>query len=254
MKRYIYPLAIYTLLFAIACSEDEPAPQNGPVVDDFSIAIEENQAFGTVLGSIVVNESTGSLNFSLSNQSPAGALSINQTSGELTVAQECLFNFESNPVITAQVSVSDDNGSAVASVEINLIDINDPMTLTVWTGPEISFTKADGANPDLAQNQDQISASVAITRGNSGGQIYNAVSEIEADKANSPVGTLWAEGSIDDIECLTFSKFRDAVDPRGVVGKDLILYLEGEDVYLSVKFTSWSTGKAGGFAYTRSTE
>jgi hypothetical protein len=257
MRKNHFFLIIATLLITIACSEEEPAPQVAPDVDDFSLTIEENPASGVVLGSIKVNESSGSLRFSLSNQNPSGALAINQTSGELTVAEECLFNFEVRTVITAQVNVTDDLGSTVASVEINLIDVSDPVTFTIWNGPTMSFTKEDGADPSLSQNQDQISASVALTRGNSGGQIYNAVTESMANKANSPAGTLWAIGNINDIECLTFSKFRDAVgDPKDVVGKNLLLYLEAEDAYLTINFTSWTAGSTngGGFAYTRSTE
>jgi len=41
-----------------------------------------------------------------------------------------------------------------------------------------------------------------------------------------------------------------------VVGKDLILYLEAEDVYLPLSFSAWTQGNidGGGFAYTRATE
>ena len=54
---------------------------------------------------------------------------------------------------------------------------------------------------------------------------------------------------------MTFKKFRAAVGkPKDVVGKDLVMYLEDDDVYLTVKFTSWTEGKNGGFAYERSTK
>ena len=60
---------------------------------------------------------------------------------------------------------------------------------------------------------------------------------------------------MDQIETLTFQKFRAAVgDPKDIVGKNLVMYLEDDDVYLSVKFTSWSQGQKGGFAYERSTK
>jgi hypothetical protein len=38
------------------------------------------------------------------------------------------------------------------------------------------------------------------------------------------------------------------------VGSDLVLYLVDENIYLSVKFTSWSQGQKGGFAYERSSK
>jgi hypothetical protein len=33
----------------------------------------------------------------------------------------------------------------------------------------------------------------------------------------------------------------------------MVLHLIADDVYISIKFTSWATGKTGGFAYERST-
>ena len=126
---------------------------------------------------------------------------------------------------------------------------------TIWNGATITFTKSDGSDPAVMANQDRLSSNVWITRGNNGGQIYNIVNESVADKTNSPVGTKWAIGTLSQIETLSFKKFRAAVGkPKDVVGKDLVMYLEDDDVYLTVKFTSWTEGKNGGFAYERSTK
>ena len=126
---------------------------------------------------------------------------------------------------------------------------------TIWTGANQSFTKSDGADPNLEANQDRLTSNVWITRGNDGGQIYNAAKESIANKTNSPVGTTWAIGTIDQIESLTFKKFRAAVGkPKDVVGKDLVMYLEDDDIYLSVKFSDWSQKQNGGFTYERSSK
>ena len=132
----------------------------------------------------------------------------------------------------------------------------------IWTGTNMTFTKGDQSDPTLESNQDRITDNVWITRpnkkedGKNGyGQIYNIKEESKPDENNSPVGTKWAVGTIDQIETLTFIKFRAAVGkPKNVVGKNLVMYLEKDDVYLSVKFTSWSQGEKGGFAYERSTK
>jgi hypothetical protein len=119
----------------------------------------------------------------------------------------------------------------------------------------MEFNKEAGADPNLAANQDKISENVSITRSNEGGEIYNAVSESEAEKGLSPLGTKWAIGDISEISSLNFESFRVAVDqPKKVVGKKLVLYLVEENAYLSVEFKSWSRQKSGGFSYTRSTE
>jgi len=126
---------------------------------------------------------------------------------------------------------------------------------TIWTGATQAFTKSGGSDPTIEANQDRLTSNVWITRGNDGGQIYNVAKEGTSNKTNSPVGTTWAIGTIDQRESLTFKKFRAAVGkPKDVVGKDLVMYLEDDDVYLTVKFTSWTEGKNGGFAYERSTK
>ena len=125
---------------------------------------------------------------------------------------------------------------------------------TVWNGSNITFEKADGANPSDATSQDRITDLVWITRGNAGGQIYNITKETSADKNKSPIGTQWAIGTIQQIDQLSFDDFRSAVgQPKEVVGKNLVLHLVDDNTYLSVKFTSWSSGNKGGFSYERST-
>lgn len=125
---------------------------------------------------------------------------------------------------------------------------------TVWSGERMTFTKNDGADPSEAQNQDRLTDLVWITRGNNGGQIYNAASETVVNSTTSPSGTAWAVGSINDIDDLEFGPFRSTVRPQDVVGKQLILHLIEDNIYLEVEFISWSNGKAGGFAYERTTK
>lgn len=124
-----------------------------------------------------------------------------------------------------------------------------------WTGATITFEKVAGTTATEVANQDRITDEVWITRSKDGGEIYNAKSENESDKGNSPKGTQWALGTIDNIDNLSFKSFRDAVDkPKNVVGKDLVLFLTQEEIFISVKFTAWTEGKGGGFAYERSTK
>jgi len=66
---------------------------------------------------------------------------------------------------------------------------------------------------------------------------------------------MWAIGTTDEIETLNFESFRSAVGkPQDVVGKDLVIHLLDDDIYLSIKFKSWSQGQKGGFSYERGTE
>ena len=129
----------------------------------------------------------------------------------------------------------------------------DSTNSTIWKNSVKTFVKLDGADPTDEINQDKLTENVWITRGNDGGQIFNAAKEESSNKSKSPVGTKWAIGLIDDYKDLSFYDFRIAIKPKTIVGKDLVLYLEEDDIYLSIKFTSWSQGQKGGFSYERST-
>lgn len=131
---------------------------------------------------------------------------------------------------------------------------NDTSLSNIWDGPVKFFEKKDNTNHLEKANQDSITENVIITRGNSGGQIFNIAKENEADKYKSPIGTEWAVGNLNQIDSLVFKDFRLAVKPQYVVGKKLVLHLIEEDIFLSIKFKSWSSGKKGGFSYDRSTE
>ena len=144
-------------------------------------------------------------------------------------------------------------------------DEEDPMTgggnmggsteeFVIYTGDKITFTKADDTDPTEESNQDRINDNVWITRGTNGGEIFNAKTESASTKGTSPAGTEWALGTTANISSLTFTSFRDAVNPQDAVGKDLVLHLIDADEYLDVKFTSWTQGKEGGFAYERRTK
>ena len=149
----------------------------------------------------------------------------------------------------------DDSGNNPEEPQPTDPDPVDPSSIVTWTGANMTFTKTAESDPTQSQNQDAITASVVITRGNDGGEIFNIVSETSASKGSSPAGTRWAVGELSDVANLSFSSFRNAVgSPKSVVGQDLVLHIEAEDVYLSVKFLSWGEGRTGAFSYERSTE
>jgi len=119
----------------------------------------------------------------------------------------------------------------------------------------INFSKSDSADPTSASSQDRITDNVWITRANNGGQIFNAKVEDSSSKSTSPTGTRWALGVASDKDNLDFQSFRETIKPKEVVGKNLVMHLVEDDIYINVKFTSWSQGgqnaDAGGFDYTR---
>lgn len=249
-------LLMSLLVLGFGCSEDDPEPAITVDISDFTGSIDENPENGASLGTVSASTSSGAVTFEIVSQTPAGAVAINATSGALTVADASLFVAADNPTISGTVRATNGSVSADASFEITVNSVNINEGFTVYSGEMITFTKADGADPAQEANQDRITDNVWITRGNTGGQIYNAAVESMFDKDNSPVDTEWARGTTSEgIATLTFDKFRATIQPKDVEGVDLVLHLITDDVYIDIKFTSWSEGNAGsggGFSYDRS--
>lgn len=244
------------LLIGFGCSEDNPEPTITVSVSDFTGNIDENPDSGASIGTVSASTNSGSVSFEIVSQTPAGAVAINATSGALTVADASLFVAAINPTISGTVRVTNGSVSAEANFIITVNEVSSGGNqFNIYTGELITFTKADGADPAEEANQDRITDNVWITRGNTGGQIYNAVSESVANQTDSPLDTEWALGTTAaGIENLTFDKFRATIKPKDAVGEDLVLHLITDDVYIDIKFTSWSegnSGSGGGFSYER---
>ena len=144
------------------------------------------------------------------------------------------------------------------------LGFNEINAQTVWTGPKITFTKANYANHTLEANQDRITNKVWITRNSSGGGLFNIVNETNTGNTGDssspiPTDTEWAYGTTANYNTLTYQylnaligpKFQDIVD-----GRDMVVHLITDDIYIDIKFTFWQSGdtNGGGFAYERSTE
>lgn len=272
MKKKNWPLRSGILLFSFAlvsiqCSSGEEddstygtsqEPEAITVTaSNFNTNFDENPQDGAAIGTVQASSNSGSVRFSIVSQSDVGAIAINATTGQITVGDASLFDYESRMVITAVVRVSAGNVTEDVTITINLQDLSevDVSALTLWDGASISFTKADGADPTLAESQDRITDNVWLTRGNEG-ILYNAVTESVANNNSSPAGTEWAQGTFADLAMMEFTNFRAACPsnkPKNVVGIPLVAHLIQEDVYIEITITSWAQGKVGGFTYQRST-
>ena len=127
---------------------------------------------------------------------------------------------------------------------------------TTWNGASITFTKANYADWTLAANQDRITSNVWITRKDTQG-VYNIVSETGYSYFYSPAGTEWAYGTTADYASLEYQDWLSwcGGNPPSFVNQDAVVHLIDDDIYIDIKFTSWSGGKSGGgFSYQRSTD
>ena len=118
---------------------------------------------------------------------------------------------------------------------------------------QITFTKNANTDASLPENQDRISATVWLTRGNQYG-IYNAYDQNSAK--NQPTsGIKLALGNTENLSTLNFEtisqwgKKFNRVDGNWL-NENLVLYLTGSNEYYNFNMTSWENN--GSFSYTRS--
>lgn len=96
-----------------------------PVVDDQTFSIDENSADTTSVGTVVATDvdAGDSLTYAITGSSVAGAFDIDSSTGEITVLDMSLLDFETNPSITLDIEVTD-SGSLMDTATIT-IDLND---------------------------------------------------------------------------------------------------------------------------------
>lgn len=139
----------------------------------------------------------------------------------------------------------------------------------VWNGPSITFTKPDFADWTLPENQDRLTNDVWLTRRNTR-PLFNIVAEEFANES-TPFDTEWAFGptqpgnpgpiTASNFANLEFQGFAgalgNAIGGNAVQYGPGVLHLISNDIYLDIRFTSWTIGDqalpGGGFSYIRST-
>jgi hypothetical protein len=140
LKNRILNLIYFTFIsvfFISACGGDEVSPENADDNDQeeeeieevvvsaegFEITILENPVNDFVLNTVVASASDGSaLTFTISSESVEGAFSVS-SSGEITVADGTLFNFEKSEIVTAEVTATNvEEISETVTVSVSLLD------------------------------------------------------------------------------------------------------------------------------------
>jgi VCBS repeat-containing protein len=146
-----------------------------PMMSAQTYSVAENAANGTVVGTVLASDVDAgqSLNYEIFASPVPGAFAINAATGQITVANGSLLDFESRSSIELAILVSD-NGSPVlgtfAPITINLTNVNEAPVVTPATF-SINENSANGVmvgtvtatDPDAGQTR-----TFAITAGNTG--------------------------------------------------------------------------------------
>ena len=128
----------------------------------------------------------------------------------------------------------------------------------------IEFTKNNGADPSLLENQDCIVDNVCLTRGNSGAlynaYLYNNYNEMLNAYDNGDNALIkWAEGTVEQAQNGELAFWNGLTNEAGNFGqlvqlpdRNIVAYLVDHDIYLNFNFLSWaSSQQGGGFSYIR---
>lgn len=116
---------LFILLLLLSCSGNDETAEIVVSASNFEIIIDENPNADFSLGTVEASTNQGILAFSITKQSPYNAIAINSESGEVTVLDESLFDFETNPTITGIVKAINGDVSDTANIIINLNDVNE---------------------------------------------------------------------------------------------------------------------------------
>ncbi len=147
------------------CNVNEP-----PVVASPIFSLPENSPAATPVGTLVATDPEGGpLAFAIVAGNVGGAFAISGTGGAITVANSAALDFETTPVFTLTVTVSDGVNTVFRTVPINLQDVNEPPTISgaTFTIPENS--PAGTVVGTVAASDPEGALTLAITAGNVGG-------------------------------------------------------------------------------------
>ena len=241
-KRINLFFTVVLVLTAFSCSKDDaPAPveemeNNEITIQDFSATIDENQSNGESLGSVEA-DSESTLSFSIVSQTPAGALNINTSTGELTIIDATLFDFETNPTITANISATNSGNAETATVTITLNNVNElsveDLTATIDENPTdgdvvgtiqpdadgvVSFSIAS-QTPAGALNIDQTTGELTVLDPNLFDFETNPVitADVSVDNSGS-TATALVTINLNDVDEITVQDLNASIDENPSTG------------------------------------
>lgn len=125
MKHLKSIVLLSTLLIVLAssCSKDESVATT-IIATDYTTSVNENVPVGTSLGSITAtSNSGGALSYSITSQQPVNAIAINSTTGQLSVNDAVVFDFESQTKITGVINITTGESSKTINFTVTLVDV-----------------------------------------------------------------------------------------------------------------------------------
>jgi surface protein len=100
----------------------------------FAVTIDENPTANQVLGNVSATTDAGTITYSLADGGFDYAFNINSTTGELSVKDVSVFDFETNPTVTATFRAGNGVTTQTGAITVNLNDVAEstPEFITTW--------------------------------------------------------------------------------------------------------------------------
>ena len=236
MKKALKLTSLLTLIFMLtifSCNKDDEDVKIN--LQDLEVTINENPTDGEVIGT-VQSDSNNSLTYSITTQTPSGAMSIDAATGELTVADGSLFDFETNPIITATVSATEAVNTATVTITINnasevtILDFETIIDENPTNGQSIGTIQATGgvaSNFSIVSQTPAGALSINATTGEL--TVANAtlfdyetsdlfIANITADDA---INLGLVEIELDNVDEITIQDFTVTIDENPTNGQSL---------------------------------
>lgn len=137
MKNSLKLLALMVLLIT-SCSKDGGALD----IADVQLTIAENTRAGAII--TVFPKRTEGLEFTILSQSPSFSFNLNPSSGELSINDPEVFDYERFPELTAQIQVSDGSDQSTFDVTVRLEDIDEVLGFLESQSEEDYLAANDG--------------------------------------------------------------------------------------------------------------
>ncbi|GCC52195.1 hypothetical protein SanaruYs_24310 [Chryseotalea sanaruensis] len=190
------------------------------------------------LGNITATTNRGTLTYSLSSQTPEGAITLNTSTGQLFVANAAAFDFEVNPSIIGAVTVANGEEIATANITITITNVEEVtinnLAFSIAENPDaenlgigsVTCCWIEGS-PSFVINSQNPEGAVAINAGN--GQFtvanidafdfetnptitgtYSVISQSETKTANFTISLTDVVEIIENVIPTTYSVFSGA--------------------------------------------
>ncbi|WP_460219762.1 cadherin repeat domain-containing protein [Psychroserpens sp. MEBiC05023] len=122
IKSFLILIIIAATSFS--CSSEDDSSDNPPTNTNIEVSINEYPNSGDLITTVTSNLS-GNLNFSITTQSISQAFDINSSTGEIRVLAWQVYDFETNPSITASVEISNGTDTENKLIIVSINDVDD---------------------------------------------------------------------------------------------------------------------------------